>query len=176
MIHPWHDIEIGDNFEELKAVIEISEFSKVKYELDKDTGLLVVDRVLPSSMVYPANYGFFPQTYCEDKDPLDLFLFCQKELVPMSLVDVRPIGLVGMNDQGEQDDKLLAVVSNDPMYSHVKDIKDMPPHVVKQLVNFLETYKVLENKKVEVGEVRGREDAIDLIKQSMIDYRNHFKK
>lgn len=176
MIHPWHDIEIGDNYDELTAVIEIPEFSKVKYELDKDTGLLVVDRIMSSSVVYPANYGFFPKTYCEDKDPLDIFLFCQKELVPMSLVKVRPIGLIQMNDQGEQDDKILGVVSSDPFYSHVKDIEEISPHSIKEITNFLETYKLLDNKKVIVGEVKGREVAVELIKDSISQYNEHFQK
>lgn len=176
MIHPWHDIDIGDDFENIKAVIEIPEFSKVKYELDKETGMLVVDRIMSSSVIYPANYGFFPQTYCDDKDPLDIFLFCQKELVPMSLVNVRPIGLIHMNDQGEQDDKVLGVVSSDPIYSHVKDIKDISPHSIKEITNFLETYKLLDKKKVEVGEVKGRDAAVKLIKQSKIDYKKHFNK
>lgn len=132
--HPWHDLSAGENPPEmLNAVIEIPRGSKVKYELDKDTGLLFVDRILYSSVVYPHNYGFIPKTLCDDNDPLDVLVLMQEAVVPMAFLRVRPIGVMEMIDQGEKDDKLIAVHADDPEFKQFTDVSQLPPHRLQEI-------------------------------------------
>ena len=150
-MHPWHDVELGDRIPELiPVVIEVPKGCKTKYELDKKSGLIKVDRILFSSVHYPANYGFIPQTYCEDHDPLDALVLGQESVVPLSIVLAKPIGLMKMIDQEETDDKVIAVHANDPEYAHYNSIQELPPHRMVEVKRFFEDYKVLENKTVKV--------------------------
>lgn len=174
--NPWHKVDIGDNAPDVvNGIIEIPKQTRAKYELDKETGLLKMDRVLYSSMYYPANYGFIPQTYCDDKDPLDILVLSQITIVPMCLVSARVIGVMRMLDQGELDDKIIAVAENDMSVNYINDISELPNHFIKELRNFFEDYKKLENKTVEVEEFQDAEVAREIIKQSMVDYQEHFK-
>src|SRR5438876_785194 len=132
MAHPWHDIKLTEPIEEgFPAFIEIPKGSKVKYELDKETGLLKVDRILFSAVHYPANYGFIPQTYCDDGDPLDVLVLGQENVVPMCLLRAKAIGVITMSDDKGQDDKIIAIHVDDPEYAHYRDISELPPHRVK---------------------------------------------
>lgn len=174
--NPWHKVDIGANAPDVvNGIIEIPKQTRAKYELDKETGLLKMDRVLYSSMYYPANYGFIPQTYCDDKDPLDILVLSQITIVPMCLVSARVIGVMRMLDQGELDDKIIAVAENDMSVNYINDITELPNHFIKELRNFFEDYKKLENKTVEVEEFQDAEVAKEIIKQSMVDYQEHFK-
>src|SRR5205823_11612857 len=144
-VHPWHDIPLPDDVTEWFPVfIEIPKGSKVKYELDKPTGLLKVSRILYSSVYYPANYGFVPRTYCEDGDPLDVLVFGQEPVQPLTVVDVRAIGVMQMRDDKGIDDKVLAVSIGDPAFSDYRDFRELPRHVVREMVRFFQDYKVLE--------------------------------
>ncbi|KFM26242.1 Soluble inorganic pyrophosphatase 2 [Auxenochlorella protothecoides] len=173
--HPWHDLEIGEQAPDLlHAVIEIPRGSKVKYELDKVSGLLYVDRVLYSSVVYPHNYGFIPQTYCADNDPLDILVLMQEPVVPFSFLRARPIGVMQMVDQGEQDDKIIAVHADDPEFKDYTDIKELPTHRLAEIRRFFEDYKKNENKIVVVDEFLGREDALRIIRESQDLYKDLF--
>uniref|UniRef100_A0A0D9YX28 Soluble inorganic pyrophosphatase n=1 Tax=Oryza glumipatula TaxID=40148 RepID=A0A0D9YX28_9ORYZ len=149
------------------CVVEIPRGSKVKYELDKATGLIKVDRVLYSSVVYPHNYGFIPRTLCEDGDPMDVLVLMQEQVVPGCFLRARAIGLMPMIDQGEKDDKIIAVCADDPEYRHFRDIKEIPPHRLQEIRRFFEDYKKNENKEVAVNEFLPAEDAINAIKYSM---------
>lgn len=171
-MHPWHEVHIGSKApKSLEAIIEIPAGSKVKYELDKDTGLLRVDRILYSSVRYPANYGFIPQTYCEDNDPLDVLVLCQENVLPMSIMTVRPIGLMKMIDQGEPDDKVIAVHCDDPEYNSYTSIKQLPQHRIKELRAFFEDYKALEGKEVKVGEFFDFDEAEKAVESAMALYQ-----
>lgn len=174
--NPWHHLEIGENApEKVRCVIEITNGSKGKFELDKDSGMLLLDRVLHSSMRYPTNYGFIPKTYCDDKDPLDILVYSSIDIPSMCIAEARVIGVMKMVDGGEGDDKIIAVASGDPTMKHIKDITDMPPHTLKELVNFFSDYKKLEGKSVEVDEnLQGREEAIQIVKDSIELYNNTF--
>lgn len=166
-MHPWHDIEMGlKSPEEFTVVVEISAGSKVKYELDKKTGLLCMDRILHSSVCYPANYGFVPRTYCEDRDPLDALILSQCALIPFCVTTVRPLGIVRMIDQGEADDKLITVPVGDPLYAHYHEVQQLPPHQLLEIRQFFEEYKVLEKKKVQVLDIKGSQKAKDIIQRS----------
>ena len=156
------------------AVIEIPRGSKVKYELDKTTGLLLVDRVLYSSVVYPHNYGFIPRTYCEDHDPLDILVLMQEPVVPFSFLRAKPIGVMRMLDQGEQDDKVIAVHADDPEFRDYKDISDLPQHRLAEIRRFFEDYKKNENKIVQVDEFLGVVDAKKIIEDSIQKYVEEF--
>lgn len=171
-MHPWHDVKIGEGSPGVvNAVIEIPSGSKVKYELEKDSGLLIVDRILYSSVRYPANYGFIPQTYCEDRDPLDILVLCQEVVAPMSLMRAKPVGLVKMIDQGEPDDKIIAVHYDDPEFNSYNDVKELPPHRMNEVKAFFEDYKALENKTVEVGEIFGADEAKEIVQKCMNMYK-----
>lgn len=173
--HPWHDLPIGDEAPSiLHAVIEIPRGSKVKYELDKSTGMLYIDRVLYSSVVYPHNYGFIPQTLCEDNDPMDVLVLMQESVVPMSFLRVKPIGVMQMIDQGEQDDKIIAVHYDDPEYKHFEDISELPKHRIIEIRRFFEDYKKNEHKEVKVDEFLGAEEARKVIKASMEMYTEYY--
>ncbi|KAK9786382.1 hypothetical protein WJX73_001923 [Symbiochloris irregularis] len=169
--HPWHDLDIGkDAPVMLNAVVEIPRGSKVKYELDKQTGMLFIDRILYSSVVYPHNYGFIPQTLCEDNDPLDILILMQEPVVPMSFMRVKPIGVMGMLDQGEQDDKIIAVHADDPEFRNFTDVSELPKHRLMEIRRFFEDYKRNEHKDVKVDEILGHEKALEIIKEAMDMY------
>ena len=174
-MNPWHDVSVGDNIpNEFSAIIEVPKGSKNKYELDKDSGLIKVDRVLFSAVHYPANYGFIPKTYCEDNDPLDVLVLGQEPVYPMSIMTAIPIGVMKMKDEGEADDKIIAVHANDPEYSDYKSIKDLPQHRLAEVRRFFEDYKTLENKIVVVEEFLDAEDAKKVITESVELYNKKF--
>lgn len=159
-MHPWHDVSWGTDVRQFfNGIVEIPEGSKVKYELDKTTGLLRADRVLYSAVHYPANYGFIPQTYCDDGDPLDVLALCQEPLAPLSIVRCRAIGVLPMRDDRGQDDKILAVHVDDPQFAHYHDISELPPHTLAELKRFFLDYKVLEEKEVAIEAIEGHEQA-----------------
>lgn len=173
--NPWHNVSPGTDVpNSVNAIIEISNGSKGKYELDKETGLLLLDRVLSSSVVYPANYGFIPQTYCDDKDPLDILVICSVDILPLTLVEAQIIGVMNMVDGGEQDDKLIAVAKNDPVYNYITDIEQLSPHSMREIVQFFESYKALEKKNVVVEGVQGRQVAQQILLDSIELYNKEF--
>ena len=166
-MHPWHDVErLPENPETVRAIIEVPKGSKVKYELDKTSGLIKVDRILYSAVHYPANYGFIPRTYCEDNDPLDILVFGQETVVPLCIMRARPIGVMKMIDGGQKDDKIIAVHADDPEFAHYTDISQFPPHRLKTLERFFEDYKVLENKEVKISDFFGYIEARNIIKRA----------
>lgn len=171
-MNPWHDVHFGDDAPQIvNAIIEIPKGSRAKYELDKESGMLKLDRVLFSSVYYPANYGFIPKTYCDDHDPLDILVISQVKIVPMCLVSAKVIGVMRMIDGGEADDKIIAVAEGDPSVSHINDISELPEHFISEMRNFFEDYKKLEKKSVVVEEFQGRELALDIVKKSIEDYK-----
>jgi inorganic pyrophosphatase len=166
--HPWHDVELPRYVEEpIPAIIEISTGSKVKYELDKKSGLLLVDRVLFSAVHYPANYGFVPRTYCDDGDPLDVLVLCSEQIQPLSIMRAKLIGVMKMRDEKGEDDKLIAVHADDPNYKDYSDVSEIPAHRLRELRRFFEDYKTLEHKKVLVGEPQGRSAALQVLRQAI---------
>ena len=168
----WHDIESARiQPEEFIAVVEISKGCKQKYEMDKKTGLLILDRILYTSTHYPANYGFIPHTLADDNDPLDVLILCSESLIPMSLVRCYPIGVIIMNDNGMVDEKIIAIPFGDPQYNNYTDISELPQHIFDELMHFLRVYKELEDKKVEVKELGGREHAIQAITDAIEFYK-----
>ncbi|KAL6543965.1 V-ATPase V0 sector subunit c'' [Orobanche gracilis] len=172
--HPWHDLEIGPGAPQIiNVVIEIPKGSKVKYELDKKTGLIKVDRILYSSVVYPHNYGFIPRTLCEDNDPMDVLVIMQEPVVPGCFLRARAIGLMQMIDQGEKDDKIIAVCADDPEYRHLTDISQLPSHRLAEIRRFFEDYKKNENKEVAVDEFMPSSTALDAIQYSMDLYAEY---
>lgn len=170
--NPWHKVSIGNDTPNIvNGIIEIPKNTRAKYELDKESGLLLMDRVIYSSMHYPANYGFIPQTCCDDKDPLDIMVISQIEIVPMCIVSAKVIGVMRMIDGGEMDDKIIAVAENDMSFNHINDISELPKHWIKELRAFFEDYKKLENKVVEVEEFQDAETAKQIIQRSIEDYK-----
>ncbi len=170
-MHPWHDVEKEPNAPHVvTAVIEVPKGSKTKYELDKTSGLLRVDRILYSSVHYPANYGFIPKSYCDDNDPLDILVLGQEIVVPMCLMRARPIGVMKMIDQGQEDDKIIAIHVDDPEYLHYHDIDELPPHCLRMLKRFFEDYKILEQKEVKIEEFLGHEEAFKTIDRAFALY------
>ncbi len=171
----WHDIpangEVG-----LNVIVEIPKGSRVKYELDKKTGLIKFDRVLYSPMHYPTNYGFVPQTLWEDGDPLDVLVIAYEPLAPGTLVESRPIGFLEMEDSGENDIKILAVPLNDPRFKNTKDISNLEPHLLDEIKHFFKVYKDLQNKKTEVGEWKGVKEVKDIIEKSLTLYEGMSRK
>ena len=175
MTHPWHEVPIGEEApEEFNALIEIPKGSKVKYELDKDTGLLKVDRILYSSVIYPANYGFIPRTLGDDDDPLDLLVVMQETVQALSILRVRPIGLMHMVDEGQDDEKIICVHLDDPEYRDFEHYEQLPPHRMDELQRFFQDYKVLEGKEVDVGHFEGPEEAVSTVRHAMELYEKHF--
>jgi inorganic pyrophosphatase len=176
--HPWHDLPnnpdtAGDWF---NVVIEIPRGSNVKYELDKPTGLLRVDRVLYSSVIYPANYGFIPRSYCADGDPLDVLVLGYEPVVPLAIMQARAIGLMHMIDEGEGDDKIIAVHVHDPSFNDYTDISQLPQHLFKQIDRFFRDYKTLEDKTVEVDDFKGSKEALEAVIESFAYYRREEQK
>lgn len=173
----WHDINPSRiKPEEFTAVIEIPKGSKTKYELDKETGLLKLDRILYTSTHYPANYGLIPRTYAQDGDPLDVLVLCSQHIYPMTLVQCYPIGVISMVDSGSNDEKVIAIPTDDPTYNQYKDISDLPAHIFEEMKHFFSVYKELENKETVVNDVRGREDAIKTISETIEAYSEKFDK
>jgi len=172
-MHPLHDIHVAPDTiaEFVPAVIEIPRGSKLKYELDKRTGLLMLDRVLYSSVHYPANYGFIPQTHAGDGDPLDILVLMQEPVHPLTIVRARPIGGFCMRDDKGVDDKIIAVAIDDPAYAHYTNATELPPHVLAEIRRFFQDYKILEGKVSEVDELYDRRRAIDVIAESVATYR-----
>ena len=155
--NPCHYVSTGENAPEfVNAIIEIPTGSKAKYELDKESGLLKLDRVLFSAVHYPANYGFIPKTYCDDGDPLDILVLCSVDVQPLCLIEAKVIGVMRMIDQGEGDDKIISVAKNDKSINHINDISELPEHILQQIHRFFSDYKVLEKKVVEIEKFEGR--------------------
>lgn len=175
MRNPWHDIDPRSGIDgQFYCVIEIPKGSKNKYELHKKTGLLYLDRVLFSSVYYPANYGFIPRTYCEDEDPLDVLVLGQEPVYPLCIMKARAIGVITMQDDNSADDKIIAVHVDDPEYAHYREATELPPHRMKELRRFFLDYKTLENKQVEIDSIKGRKEAEEVIEQSMEYYNRLF--
>jgi len=171
MIHPWHDVTPGEDIpQEFSAIVEIPFGSSVKYELDKDSGLIKLDRVLYSAVYYPANYGFIPQTLAEDDDPLDVLVLCQETVVPLTLIHSRTIGLMTMIDAGKKDHKIIAVATDDPEYNSYREASEMPPHRLTMLRRFFQDYKLLEGKAVEVDDILSARDAYPIIEDALHRY------
>lgn len=177
MMNIWHDISPkrikNDDF---FAVIEITKGGKAKYELDKETGMLMMDRVLHTSTHYPANYGFIPRTFADDGDPLDVLVLCSEDILPLSLIRCYPIGVIRMVDGGEKDEKIIAIPFNDPTYNTFQDISELPPHIFNEMSHFFSVYKELEHKVTAIEEVSGREDALQIICTCIDTYLDKFCK
>ncbi len=180
-MHAWHDVTPGENLpSEVMAVIEIPMGSSVKYELDKETGMLRLDRILYSAVYYPANYGFIPQTFAEDDDPLDVLVLCQEPVAPLTLVSARAIGVMTMVDSGKKDHKVLAVALKDPEYCNLREAAELPVHRLTMLRRFFQDYKTLEGKAVEVDKMEPAAAALPIIEEALARYstlrRHGFKK
>ena len=173
----WHDIS-PERITQYKfeALIEIPKGCKAKYELDKETGLLRLDRVLYTSTVYPANYGFIPRTLADDGDPLDVLVLCSDPVYPMTLVTCLPIGVIKMTDNGELDEKIIAVPEKDPMYRNYNDIHELPSHVFEEMMHFFEVYKMLEHKVTTVKEICNKHEAIEIIRKCIAMYNEKYTK
>src|SRR5689334_24815164 len=171
MIHPWHDVTPGDKLpQEFDSVIEIPYGASVKYELDKTSGLIRLDRVLYSAVYYPANYGFIPQTLAEDEDPLDVLVLCQETVVPLTIIHARTIGLMTMIDGGKKDHKIIAVATEDPEFNSYSEAGEMPVHRLTMLRRFFQDYKQLEGKAVEVDQIQSAEKALPIIEDALARY------
>lgn len=172
VLHPWHGASYGDHAPAVvNALIEIPQGSRTKYEIDKATGLLRMDRVIHSSFHYPVNYGFIPQTLGDDGDPLDILVLCSQSIQPLCLVEATIIGNMQMIDSGEKDDKIIAVATKDPSVNHIKTVDEMPQHFFLELKNYFEQYKVLENKQVQIDEFQDREAAYRIINEAIALYK-----
>ena len=173
----WHDINpkriTPDDF---IAVVEIKKGSKKKYELDKETGLIMLDRILYTSTHYPANYGLIPRTYADDGDPLDVLVLCSENIHPLSLVRCYPIGVIKMLDSGKLDEKIIAIPFSDPNYNHYSSIDQLPSHIFDEMRHFFSVYKNLENKETAVKEVSAKEDAVKIISEAIERYNEKFSK
>ncbi|MGI5960122.1 MAG: inorganic diphosphatase [Massiliimalia sp.] len=173
----WHDISPKRiTPTDFVCVVEISKGSKKKYELDKETGLIILDRILYTSTHYPANYGFIPRTYGDDRDPLDVLLLCSEPLEPLTLVRCFPIGVISMIDNGRHDEKIIAIPFNDPTYNHYTNINQLPSHIFDEMSHFFSVYKALEGKETDVNEVAGPEEAVRIIGEAIDNYVENFCK
>ena len=167
----WHDIDssrIGEN--DFVAVIEIPKGSKCKYEMDKQTGLLKLDRILYTSTHYPANYGFIPRTYGDDLDPLDVLVLCSESIHPLTMVRCYPVGVISMIDNGRYDEKIIAIPFNDPTYNSYTDISQIPAHIFDEMTHFFKVYKELEGKETAVNEIRGAKEAEEILQNAIDSY------
>lgn len=175
MAHPWHDLPNNPDtaHEYFNVVIEIPKGSKIKYELDKPSGLLRVDRILYSSVIYPANYGFVPRSYCEDNDPLDVLVLGAEPVMPLTIMQARAIGVMGMLDEGAEDSKIIAVHVNDPAYSEYTELDQLPHHSAREIYRFFEDYKALENKEVIVNSFGSAKEALSTVISALALYRTH---
>ncbi|MGE5107033.1 MAG: inorganic diphosphatase [Sphingobacteriales bacterium] len=177
VLHPWHGVSPGDGApRQVKAIIEIPQGSRAKYEIDKPSGLLKLDRVIYSSFHYPVNYGFIPQTLGQDGDPLDILVLCSQSIAPLCLVDATVIGNMQMIDSGEQDDKIIAVATKDPSVNHINNVEDLPQHFFLELKHYFEQYKVLENKKVEIDNFQDKATALKIVEEALIFYKETYRK
>src|SRR5919107_5392548 len=175
VLHPWHGASFGANSpQRVNALIEIPQGSRTKYEIDKETGLLKLDRVIHSSFHYPINYGFIPQTLGLDNDPLDILVLCSQAIQPLCLVEATVIGNMQMIDTGEQDDKIIAVATKDPSVNHITEIDELPRHFILELRNYFEQYKVLENKQVKIDAFQSKEEAYGIINDAIAFYKQKF--
>jgi inorganic pyrophosphatase len=175
VLHPWHGASFGSKApEQVNAMIEIPQGSRTKYEIDKETGLLKLDRVIYSSFHYPVNYGFIPQTLGHDHDPLDILVLCSQSIQSLCLVEATVIGNMQMIDSGEKDDKIIAVATTDPSVNHISSIEEMPRHFINELRNYFEQYKVLENKQVQIEEFQNKEIAYQIITEAIDLYKEKF--
>ncbi len=173
--HPWHEVESGVHAPEIvNAIIEIPKGSKAKYEVDKASGLIKLDRVLFSSVQYPTHYGFIPQTLCGDNDPLDILVIASVDLVPLCLVEARVIGVMRMIDQGDVDDKIIAVAHKDVSMDHIQMISDLPPHTMVEIQRFFQDYKLLENKKIVIEPILDKNQAFTIISDNIAAYKKAF--
>jgi len=172
-MHPWHDIPVdaATIAQAFPVIIEIPRGSSNKYELDKETGLLRLDRVLYSAVHYPADYGFIPRTYCDDGDPLDVLVLGQEPVHPLTIVDARAVGVMRMRDEKGTDDKIVAVSVHDPAFAHYTHHEQLPPHVLRQMRRFFEDYKVLEEKHVSIEQLLGTSDAVAVIGEALRAYQ-----
>ncbi|MCC6287207.1 MAG: inorganic diphosphatase [Chitinophagaceae bacterium] len=175
VLHPWHGVEPGESAPRIvNAVIEIPQGSRQKYEIDKPSGLLKLDRVIYSSFYYPTNYGFIPQTYGDDKDPLDILVISSLSIQPLCLVQAKVIGVMQMIDSGDADDKIIAVANNDPGVNYINNIEEMPKHFFSELRQFFEEYKKLENKTVSVNEFQDKATALKIVEEAIVFYKQNF--
>lgn len=173
--NPWHEVEINKKSPDIvNAIIEIPKDSKIKYEIDKKTGLLLLDRFLYSAVHYPGDYGFIPQTLAEDNDPLDIIVITNRPVYPMTLAEIQVIGIIRMIDDGEKDDKILGVYKGDPRFNEFQDTRDIPTHIIKELKHFFETYKELQGKKCEVPKILGKKEALKEIEYCEELYKKKF--
>ena len=171
----WHDIEQSRiTKENFMAYIEITKGSRSKYELDKPTGILRLDRVLYTSTVYPASYGFIPRTLADDGDPLDVLVLCSEPILPATIVQCYPIGVINMSDEGEEDSKIIAIPFKEPTYNCYTDIEQLPKHIFEEMRHFFKVYKQLEHKHTADSSIMGRADAIEIIEKSIIAYNETF--
>jgi inorganic pyrophosphatase len=176
VLHPWHGAHYGEKAPNVvSAIIEIPQGSRAKYEVDKATGLLKLDRVIYSSFHYPINYGFIPQTLGQDGDPLDILVFCSQSIQPLCLVEATVVGNMQMIDSGQVDDKIIAVATKDPSVNHIKAVDELPPHFINELRNYFEQYKVLENKKVEIDNFQDAKTAYTIINEAISYYKENFR-
>ena len=175
MSNIWHDINPRRiSPEKFMAVIEIPKGVKNKYEMDKETGLLRLDRVMYTSTHYPANYGFIPRTYASDNDPLDVLVLCQEDIVPMTLVECYPIGVLKMTDDDQVDEKIIAVPTNDPAYTCYSDVSQLPQHTFDEISHFFRVYKSLEGKETVVNEISGADEAKKVIEKCILSYKDTY--
>ena len=172
----WHNMPSSRIApEKFDAVIEISKYSKSKYELDKETGHLKLDRVLHTSTHYPANYGFIPRTYADDDDPLDVLVLCSETILPMSIVTCKPIGVISMIDNDSSDEKIIAVATGDPNYNGYSDVSQLPKHIFDEMAHFFSVYKELEHTKTTVDSIEGKDVAMYVLKKCIENYGKKFK-
>lgn len=176
-MNPWHDVDYGEDVpEEVNVIIEVPKNSTLKYELDKETGLIQLDRVLYSAVHYPGDYGFIPRTYWEDNDPLDILVLSNFPVYPLTIVRARPIGVIHLTDNNENDDKIIAVHARDPRFDRYRDITDVPEHVMAEIKHFFETYKQLQQKQVKVLSIKNGAVARKLVLQAIDKYKNKLKR
>lgn len=177
VLHPWHGVSYGENAPRtVNAIIEIPQGSRCKYEIDKESGLLKLDRILYSAFYYPVNYGFIPQTYGDDKDPLDILVITSLPVQALTLMEAKVIGVMQMVDSGDADDKIIAVAANDPSVNYYNNIEELPKHFFDELRHFFEEYKHLENKTVAVEEFKDKATALQIIEQGIKFYKDTFIK